>query len=93
MPTPTPDDPQADRVRQLSDLAHDNEPPLTTHQLARIIGMSSTFIRSEIHTGELRAIKVGHGRRRVYRIPVQEALDYIARLGLGTPIPSRRIDG
>jgi hypothetical protein len=47
-----------------------------------MLGMSSTFVRSEIHSGQLRAITVGRGRRRVFRIPVKEALDYISKLGL-----------
>jgi excisionase family DNA binding protein len=69
-------------LRRLTDLADDGDRPLTTHELARMIGMSSTFVRSEIHSGQLRAITVGRGRRRVFRIPVKEALDYISKLGL-----------
>jgi hypothetical protein len=57
-------------------------PPLTTAQLARIVGMSPTFIREEIHGGYLRAADVGRGRKRVYRIPVLEAYRYIKTLGL-----------
>ena len=47
-----------------------------------MIGMSSTFIRVEIGSGYLRAAKVGHGRRPVFRIPVSEAHRYIKKLGL-----------
>ena len=52
------------------------EPPKvcqTTSELARMIGMSPTFIRLEIGSGYLRAVRVGRGRRAVFRIPVREA--------------------
>ena len=57
-------------------------PPLTTGQVARIVGMSPTFIREEIRGGYLRAVDIGRGRRRVYRIPVLEAYRYIKKLGI-----------
>jgi hypothetical protein len=71
-----------DKERRLIELSNDDAPPLTTQQLARMIGMSSTFIRSEIHCGQLRAIQLGQGRKRVFRIPVREARNYITKIGL-----------
>ena len=56
--------------------------PLTTGEMARMIGMSPTFIREEIRGGYLRAVVVGRGRKRVYRIPVPEAYRYIKELGI-----------
>ena len=47
-----------------------------------MIGMSATFIREEIHGGHLRAVVVGRGRKRVYRIPAKEAYRYIRDLGI-----------
>jgi hypothetical protein len=41
-----------------------------------------SFIRMEIKAGEIDAIQVGRGRRRVYRIPFGEAMRYMRRLGL-----------
>ena len=56
--------------------------PLTTRELARMVGMSQTFIREEIHGGYLSAVVVGRGRKRVYRIPASEAYRYIKQLGM-----------
>jgi hypothetical protein len=56
--------------------------PLTTGELAGIIGMSSTFVRKEILNGYLRATRIGRGRKRVFRIPVREARRYLRELGL-----------
>jgi hypothetical protein len=47
-----------------------------------MIGMSATFIRDEIRNGHLRAVSVGRGRKRVFRIPVREARRYVKALGL-----------
>jgi hypothetical protein len=71
-----------DRVRALEDLARGSGPPLTTTELARMIGMSPTFIRLEIGSGYLRAVRLGRGRRPVFRIPVREACRYVKKLGL-----------
>lgn len=71
-----------DRVRALEDLARGSGPPLTTSELARMIGMSPTFVRLEIGTGYLRAVRLGRGRRAVFRIPVREACRYVKKLGL-----------
>ena len=71
-----------DRVRALEDLARGSGPPLATSELARMIGMSPTFIRLEIGSGYLRAARVGRGRRAVFRIPVREACRYVRKLGL-----------
>jgi excisionase family DNA binding protein len=57
-------------------------PPLSTSALAKRIGMSASFVRMEIRAGEIRAIRVGHGRRCVYRIPFDEAMRYVRQLGL-----------
>lgn len=70
------------RIRSLEDLSHGSGPPLTTRQLAQIIGMSPTFIREEIRSGHLRAVAVGRGRKRVFRILVREAGRYAKALGL-----------
>jgi hypothetical protein len=66
----------------LEDLAHGHGRPLGTRELAEMIGMSQTFIRSEIRAGHLRAVPVGRGRKRVFRIPVHEARRYAKALGL-----------
>ncbi len=70
------------RPRSLGDLGQLSGPPLTTVELARMIGMSSTFIREEIRSGHLRAVLLGRGRKRVYRIPLRSALQYVKTLGL-----------
>ena len=44
--------------------------------------MSASFIRMEIRLGEIRAVRVGRGRKCVYRIPFKEAMRYARRLGL-----------
>jgi hypothetical protein len=36
----------------------------------------------EIRLGEIRAVRVGRGRRCVYRIPFDEAMRYMKQLGL-----------
>jgi hypothetical protein len=60
----------------------DPDSPLTTSELGRMIGVSSTFIREEIHGGHLRAIVVGRGRKRVFRILPHEAYRYMKELGI-----------
>lgn len=70
------------RSPTLEGLARMEGPPLTTTEVARIIGMSPTFIRKEIKGGELRAVCIGRGRKRVYRIRINEALRYARQLGL-----------
>ncbi len=57
-------------------------PPLSTSALAKLIGMSATYVRMEIRLGAIRAIRVGHGRKCVYRIPFKEAMRYARALGL-----------
>ena len=57
-------------------------PPLSTSGLAKQIGMSASFVRMEIRLGEIQAIRVGHGRRCVYRIPHEEAMRYMRQIGL-----------
>jgi hypothetical protein len=47
-----------------------------------MIGMSSTFIRKEIASGYLRAARIGHGRKQVFRIALREARRYVRSLGL-----------
>ena len=68
--------------RRLSDLFLKEGPPLTTTELARMTGMSATFIRAEIRTGHLRAVQIGRGRKRVFRIRVCHARAYAQQLGL-----------
>lgn len=56
--------------------------PLSTAELADIVGMSATFIRKEIKEGQLRAVRVGRGRKCVYRITSADAAHYARQLGL-----------
>ena len=70
------------RTRRLRNLAHKAGPPLTTTELAGMIGMSSTFIRKEIDSGYLRAMRIGRGRKPVFRIALSEAQRYVKELGL-----------
>ncbi len=87
-PAKTPSDPTDSSVtRSQSPLRLEESsllagPPLTTRELAKMIGMSATFIREEIHGGHLHAVVVGRGRKRVYRIPAREAYRYIKDLGI-----------
>ena len=68
---------------QMVDLSQARGPALTTSQLAFVVGLSAQTLRMEILAGELRAIRVGRGRkRRAYRIPWREACRYATRLGL-----------
>jgi hypothetical protein len=66
----------------LEDLRHTNAPPLSVRQVAKQVGMSPTFIRTEIHGGHLQAAAIGHGKKRVFRIPAAEARRYARSLGL-----------
>ena len=70
------------RSRRPKDRTRRSGRPLTTSELASLVGMSSTFIRKEICNGYLRATLVGRGRKRVFRIPLQEARRYVRELGL-----------
>jgi len=70
------------RLRVLEDLLAGSGSPLATGELAQMIGMSTTFVRDEIRSGHLRAVLIGRGRKRVYRIHVREALRYTRSLGL-----------
>lgn len=74
--------PQTTRQRALKDLLLRNAPPLTTSELASIVGLSATFIRAEIRSGNLRAIAVGRGRKHVYRILRRDAIRYARQLGV-----------
>ena len=69
------------RDRVLEDLLVGTGYPLATAELAQMIGMSATFVRDEIRSGHLRAVLIGRGRKRVYRIHVREALRYARSLG------------
>ena len=69
-------------ARLMDDLTRPGAPPLTTRELAQMIGMSSTFIREEIRSGHLHAVLIGRGRKRVFRILVREARRYVKALGL-----------
>lgn len=55
---------------------------LTTSEMARMVGMSATFIRNEIRAGHITAARMGRGRKCVFRIPHAEALRYARRAGL-----------
>jgi excisionase family DNA binding protein len=66
----------------LKDQAHESRRPMTTSEVAKMIGMSATFVRKEISSGYLRAIRIGRGRKSVFRIPVSEVRRYIKTLGL-----------
>jgi excisionase family DNA binding protein len=80
--TQEPQELQGASERRLSDLTSQEGPPLTTSELARMTGMSPTFIRAEIRTGYLPAVQVGRGRKRVFRIRVCHAHAYAQQLGL-----------
>jgi len=54
----------------------------STAELASMVGMSATFIRTEIQSGEIKAIRLGRGRRHVFRIPYREAVRYMQCLGV-----------
>jgi excisionase family DNA binding protein len=71
-----------DHYRALEDLVRGDARPLTTSELARLVGLSATFIRTEIRGGHLRAVAVGRGRKRVYRILQREAIRYARQLGV-----------
>ena len=68
--------------RGQADTKFGQPPPLSTSALAKQVGMSASFIRMEIRLGVIRAIRVGHGRKCVYRIPFKEAMRYARQLGL-----------
>ena len=68
--------------RRLKDLSVDEGPPLTTTELAQLTGMSPTFIRGEIRSGHLRAVRIGRGQTTVFRILVPDARNYAQQLGL-----------
>jgi excisionase family DNA binding protein len=65
----------------LEDLIRGVTPPLTTSELASLVGLSASFIRSEIRGGHLRAVAMGHGAKRVYRILPSDAIEYVRQLG------------
>jgi excisionase family DNA binding protein len=69
------------RNQRLPDLSRKSGRPLTTAELAAMIGMSCTFIRNEIDAGYLRATRIGRGRKPVFRIPLREAQRYVKELG------------
>jgi excisionase family DNA binding protein len=71
-----------DHYRALEDLVRGDARPLTTSELAGLVGLSATFIRTEIRGGHLRAVAVGRGRKRVYRILHREAIRYARQLGV-----------
>jgi hypothetical protein len=68
-------------TRARIDLTQQDGQPISTGQLAAVIGMSDDFIRLEIKNGELTARRVGRGLRREYRICWAEARRYCLRLG------------
>ena len=70
------------RPRGLTELADPGARPLTTSELAHLVGMSATFIRTEIKSGQLRAIAIGRGRKRVFRILSGDAVRYMRELGV-----------
>jgi excisionase family DNA binding protein len=70
------------RQIELNDLLHEPGAPLTTSEFARMVGMSPTFIRTEIKSGELRAVRLGRGRKPVFRILVHDAVHYARKVGL-----------
>lgn len=72
---------QKNRRLTFGDLTDPNATPLTTSELAQLMGMSPTFIRTEIKRGLLRAIVIGRGRRRVFRIATRDAIRYVRALG------------
>ena len=57
--------------------------PLTTVELARMVGMllRPSSVR-RFRGGTLHAVNVGRGQTHVYRIPAREAYRYIKQLGI-----------
>lgn len=64
--------------------------PLKTTELARYIGCSAKFLRDEIASGHLKAIRVGRGNKvgSHFAIPYREAVRYCKQLGLEPPFPA-----
>ena len=54
-------------------------PPLTTSEMARMLGVAHA-----IKGGHLRAVRIGRGRKRVFRILTRDAIRYARSLGLLT---------
>ena len=69
-------------TEKIKDRVYRIGPPLTTAELAGLIGVSATFIRKEIGSGYLQAARIGRGRKRVFRIALREARRYVRDLGL-----------
>jgi hypothetical protein len=80
--SPRPATVKDDTYRQAIEWLARQRSPLSTSKLATMVGLSISFIRTEIRLGEIKAIRVGRGRKPTYRIPFTEALRYIRRLGL-----------
>ena len=70
------------------DLTQPSGPPLTTGQLAAVVGLSSETIRREITLGVLRAFRrpalPTRGKRTEYRIAWGEARRYAIMVGVLT---------
>ncbi len=61
--------------------------PLSTDQLARAIGVSTTTIRADIKYGALAAFKAGgrQGTRKEWRVLFREAKRYLVQMGVIKP--------
>jgi hypothetical protein len=81
---------QLDVIRYLED--NDVGQPLSTDQLARAIGVSTTTIRADIRYGALKAFKAGGrpGTRKEWRVLFAEAKRYLVQMGVLSKPPVKR---
>jgi hypothetical protein len=80
---------QMDVIKYLTD--NDSGHPLSTDQLARAIGVSTTTIRADIKYKALRAFKAGgrEGTRKEWRVLFTEAKRYLQQMGvIPKPMPA-----
>jgi excisionase family DNA binding protein len=50
----------------------------TVSEVADLLGLGETFVRSQIKAGALRAAQFGDGEKRPLRVPHPRLLEYIA---------------
>lgn len=58
---------------------------LSTRELADAAQLSPPYIRDCVQRGELEAIPIGHGKRRILRYPVDEAIRFFRAKGFRVP--------
>lgn len=71
---------------------NDSGHPLSTDQLANVIGVSTTTIRADIRYGALKAFKAGGrpGTRKEWRVLFTEAKRYLIEMGVVSKQAKRR---